>query len=61
MGNDCKLLDVLPVFDNNYALFYEVQSNKTTKGEIFYKFMMSYTVKLSEKINKILNIDKSLS
>ena len=38
-----------------------MDSSKTTGGEIFYKFMMSYTVKLSDKINKILNLSVPLS
>ena len=59
--NDSKFLKVLPVFNKNYALFYEMKSNKTSNGEIFYKFMMSYTVKLSDKINRILNLNVPLS
>ena len=59
--NDCKFINVLPVFSNNYALFYEMKSNKTSNGEIFYKFMMSYTVKLSDKINRILNLNVPLN
>lgn len=33
----------------------------TTRGEIFYQFVMSYTVKLSEKIKKILHMNVPLS
>jgi len=60
-GNN-RLLSLLPIFDNNYALFYEdVDSQLTSAGEIFYSFVVSYTVKLNQKVNRILEADVNLS
>lgn len=54
-------MKVLPIFEANFALFYEKKSKNTTRGEVFYSFMMSYTVKLQEKINRILHSEALLS
>lgn len=56
-----RLISLLPVFDNNYALFYEDTTRKTTRGEIFYSFVLSYTVQINEKVNQILETGKILS
>ena len=45
--------------ENNFVVFYEDYYNtKTTKGEIFYSFLLSYTVPLAVKIKSILSINK---
>jgi hypothetical protein len=50
-----RLISLLPILDHNFALFYEDQgSHLTTRGEVFYSFMMSYTVDLGQKVSRIL-------
>jgi hypothetical protein len=60
-GNN-RLISLLPVFDHNYALFYEdTSAHITTRGEVFYSFVLSYTVDVSQKVSQILEAGGNLS
>lgn len=52
-GPQWSLLRLLPVLDHNYVLFYE-QAGGKQGGSMLYSFVMSYTVDMAVKVEKVL-------